>query len=379
MDLSRRTLLRQLGTGVGVSAAMPAVARGAIASAADDVAPSRVRPVRLHRNENAFGPSARVTAAIREASSIPNRYPELLEDALRDKLAVLHHVAPSNIVLGCGSSEILRIASAVFAGSGKNVVMASPSFGPMADYARRTGAEVVAVPLTTRYAHDLDAMRSKVDGDTGLVYVCNPNNPTGTLTGRRDIELFLDSLPVQTHVLIDEAYHHYADGASEYASFIDRPSGHDRVIVTRTLSAIHGLAGLRIGYAVAATDAATRLASLRLSDGVNGVAARAAVIALGDVGHVRAAVQRTANDRQEFLNQANARMARTIDSHTNFVMIEAERNATEIVEHFRKNDVLVAGPFPSLPKHIRVSLGTPDEMRAFWRVWDLLPAHRMSM
>ena len=140
MDLSRRTLLRQLGTGVGVSAAMPAMARGSIASAADDVAPSRVRPVRLHRNENAFGPPP-VAAAIREASSIPNRYPEAVEDALRDKLAVLHHVEPSNIVLGCGSSEILRIASAAFAGSGKNVVMASPSFGPMADYARLTGAE----------------------------------------------------------------------------------------------------------------------------------------------------------------------------------------------------------------------------------------------
>ena len=379
MDVSRRTLLRQLGTGVGVSAAMPAVARGSIASAAEDAAPSSVSPVRLHRNENPFGPSPRVTAAIREASAIANRYPEVSEEALRDKLAVLHHVAPSNIVLGCGSSEILRIVSAVFAGSGKNVVMASPSFGPMADYARQSGAEVVAVPLTTRYAHDLDAMRSKVNGDTGLVYVCNPNNPTGTLTGRRDIELFLDSLPEQTHVLIDEAYHHYADGASVYASFIDRPSGHNRVIVTRTLSAIHGLAGLRIGYAVAATDAAGRLGSARLSDGVNGVAARAAVAALDDDVHVRAAVQRTTNDRQEFLNQANARMIRTIDSQTNFVMVNTDRDAADIVEHFRKNGVLVAGPFPLFPKHIRMSLGTPEEMRAFWRVWDLLPAHRMSM
>ena len=151
------------------------------------------------------------------------------------------------------------------------------------------------------------------------------------------------------------------------------------MIVTRTFSAIHGLAGLRIGYAVAATDAAGRLASARLSDGVNGVAASAAVAALDDDVHVRAAAQRTTNDRQEFVNQANARMIRTIDSQTNFVMVNTDRDAADIVEHFRKNGVLVAGPFPLFPKHVRVSLGTPEEMRAFWRVWDLLPAHRMSM
>ena len=194
---------------------MSALARSSIAAAVEDAAPNRVAPVRLHRNENAFGPSPAVTAAIRDASPIVNRYPEAVEEALRDRLAALHHVAPSNVVLGCGSSEILRLVSEVFAGSGKSIVMALPSFGPMADCARRSGANVVAVPLTSRYAHDLDAMRSKIDGETGLVYVCNPNNPTGTLTGRRDLESFLGGLPVQTHVLIDEAYHQYADGASD--------------------------------------------------------------------------------------------------------------------------------------------------------------------
>ena len=107
--------------------------------------------------------------------------------------------------------------------------MALPSFGPMADCARRSGANVVAVPLTSRYAHNLDAMRSRIDGRDGThVHLCNPNNPTGTLTGRRDLESFLGGLPVQTHVLIDEAYHQYADGASEYTSFLDRPTGDKR-------------------------------------------------------------------------------------------------------------------------------------------------------
>jgi histidinol-phosphate aminotransferase len=378
MDIARRTLLRQIGTGA-VVAAMPSLTNASITAAAVDVTRRRVGPVRLHRNENATGPSPAVIAAMREASSIANRYPEMEQEVLRDKLADLHGVEPSNIVLGCGSSEILRIASAAFGGPGKNVVVALPTLGLMAESAARAGAEVIAVPLTSGYAHDLDAMLSKINDGTGLVYVCNPNNPTGTVTRRRDLELFLRGLPDATRVVIDEAYHHYAGGASEYASFIERPTGDSRVIVTRTLSTIHGLAGLRIGYAVAAPQVASQLASLRLSNGVNAVAACAAIIALDDVDHVRTSAQRNADVRQEFFNQANARMLRTIDSHTNFVMLNTDRNAVEIIEHFSKNDVLVSGPFPSFPKYIRVSLGTPDEMRAFWRAWDLSPMHHMSM
>jgi histidinol-phosphate aminotransferase len=377
MAVSRRNLLRHIGMGVG--ATLPILGRGSIAAVGAGDALGREGPVRLHRNENAFGPSAAVAAAIREASAMANRYPERAEEALREKIAAVHHVAPSNIVLGCGSGEVLRLAAVTFAGPGRNVVLAVPTFAPMIDYAGRAGADVIPVPLTSGYAHDLGEMRSRIDDTTGLVYVCNPNNPTGTLTRRRDLENFLDGLPRQTHVILDEAYHHYADGAFEYASFVDRPLGDDRVIVTRTFSTVYGLAGLRVGYGVAAPDVVRRLASLRLSDGVNSIAAAASLAALADQEHVRRTVQRNTDDRQEFFNQANARMLRTIDSHTNFVMLNTDRNAAEIVEHFRTHGVLVAGPFPSFPKHIRVTLGTPGEVRSFWRVWDLLPPHQMSM
>ena len=153
-----------------------------------------------------------------------------------------------------------------------------------------------------------------------------------------------------------------------------------RVIVTRSFSTIHGLAGLRAGYAVTAPATAELVASYGVADNLSGVAALAAIAALDDTEHVRASARQNANDRQEFCNQANARMLRTIDSHANFVLLNTGRSATRIVEHFRKNGVLVSGPFPILDKHIRVSLGAAADMREFWRVWDLLPVdHTLTM
>src|SRR5439155_21580299 len=149
------------------------------------------------------------------------------------------------------------------------------------------------------YSHDLDGMRARTDA-AGLVYICNPNNPTGSLTRRHELEAFLRELPATTHVLIDEAYHDYVGESSEHVSFIDRPLDDRRVMVTRSFSKIHGLAGLRIGYAIAAPDTARALASHRLSDGVNVLAARAAAAALQDAEHVRTNVSRNMDDRQEF-------------------------------------------------------------------------------
>ncbi|MGH2361966.1 MAG: pyridoxal phosphate-dependent aminotransferase, partial [bacterium] len=253
-------------------------------------------------------------------------------------------------------------------------------FDLIAHLARNAGAEVTAVPLTSRNAHDLIAMLDRVDASAGLVYICNPNNPTGSLTPRKDLEVFLSRLPSTVRVLIDEAYHHYVGGSSSYASFIDRPVDDGRVMVTRTLSKIYGLAGLRIGYSVSPVELARQLDSERLKFGVSVVAVRAAAAAFGDTEYVRITAQRNANDRQEFYNQANGRMLRVIDSHTNFVMLDVGRPAGEIIEHFKKNNILVAPRISSFETHIRVSLGKSAEMKEFWRVWDLLPAsHEMRM
>ncbi len=266
-----------------------------------------------------------------------------------------------------------------FVGPGKKLIAAVPTFHAIGVAARRVDAEILAVPLKKDYSHDLESMLARSDGSTGLIYLCNPNNPTGTLTRRRDLESFIRRLPAAIPVLIDEAYHHYVGESSDYASFIDRPIDHDRLIVARSFSKIYGLAGLRIGYAIAAPRTARLMAAHGLPDNLNVVGAATAVAALDDVEHVRVCRSRNTDDRQEFFNQANARMLRWIDSQANFVMLHAARPAVEVIEHFRAHEILVGGPIPTFDKSIRVSLGAAAEMREFWRLWDLMPGHSMSM
>jgi histidinol-phosphate aminotransferase len=394
MGISRRALLRRLGAGAAAAATAPHVRVDALGAAYDGALAETSRagePIRLNRNENAYGPSGDVMAAVRDTALIAvSRYPDVEAEALRRKIAGVHRVAPEHVVLGCGSSEILRMAIDGFVGAQKKLIVALPAFESIDGWAQRAGAKVVGVPVTRDYAHDLDAMLARIDEETRLIYICNPHNPTGRVTRRQDLEAFLRQLPATMVVVMDEAYHHYVGDSSDYASFIDRPfeSGgqrvaqgrpfDSRVIVTRSFSKIYGLAGLRVGYAVAPAHAARVLASHQLSDGVNVVAARAAAAALDDTEHVRMSVRRNRDDRQEFLNQATARMLR-LDSVTNFVMLDTGHGAVEVVEHFRTHGILVSGPIPGFDQNIRVSLGTPPEMREFWRVWDLMLGHRMQM
>jgi histidinol-phosphate aminotransferase len=380
MPITRRSLLGRLGAGAAAVAAGPALGEAAFASV---LAPSVRGPadmLRLNRNENGYGPSPRAIRALQEtAATVVQHYPESESGALRRRIASLHGVTPDQIVLGCGSSELLRMAADAFLGPREKVVTALPTFDVLGRCAEQRGATVIALPLTSQHAHDLDRMLASVDAATRLVYICNPNNPTGTLTRRQDVDTFLQKLPQGAYVVIDEAYHHYVDPSAEYASFIDRRIDDPRIIVTRSFSKVFGLAGVRVGYAVATPSTARILVAHRLADGVNVLAARAAAAAVDDDEHVRLTVQRNGNERQEFFNQANARMLRVIDSQANFVMLNTNRPAAEIVEHFKTNRVLISGPFSGYESYIRVSLGTAAEIREFWRVWDLLPAHHMSM
>jgi histidinol-phosphate aminotransferase len=359
-----------MSTGVAIAAA----SRARVAQAAG---PAGV--IRLDTNESAYGPAPRAMAALRRADA--RQKADLNEAVLRRAIAAHHAVTPDRVVVGCGPGEILRMAADAFTGPDRNVIVSLPTFDAFGAAARGAGAEVVEVPLRKDYAHDLDAMLARTDARTGLVYVCNPNNPTGTLTRRQDLDVFLRRLPAAAYVLIDEGYHDYIGGSPEHASFIDRPAGDGRVIVSRTFSTIHGLAGMRIGYAIAAPQTARLLAARSVADEadhLNGAGASAAIAALEDVEYVRTCVSRTADDRQEFCNQANARMLRTIDSQTNFVMLNTQRRSADVIEHFKRNNVLVWGPIPAFDQHVRVTLGTPAEMREFWRVWDLLPGgHKM--
>ena len=334
----------------------------------------------MDRNENAYGPSEKSVSAMQSALNLSNRYPSLEIDELLGKIASLHKVKPAQVTIGAGSIEILRMTAHACLSPGKKLIIASPTFNAMADFATALGAEVVAVPLTKSYAHDLDAMLARTDGSTGLIYICNPNNPTGTLTLRTELESFLRKISGRPCVLIDEAYHHYVQAVpSAYASLIDHPVDDDRVIVARTFSSIYGLAGARVGYAVSSPQLARSLSRGRLPFGVNSMGARASAAALDDTEYVRLSSKRNTDDRQEFFNQANLRMNRWIDSLTNFVMMQGGLPAPQILEHFQKHDILLGPLVSEMPRYVRVSLGTRQEMLHFWKVWDTLPPHGMPM
>jgi histidinol-phosphate aminotransferase len=248
--------------------------------------PSRVdqehAPIRLYSNENAYGPSPNVMDTIRSAVVSSNRYPRLQYHDLIERIAAAHRISADRVLLGCGSTEILRMAACAFLGPGKQVIHASPTFEAIEHYARAVDAEVVSVPLTPAFAHDINRMLAALTPSTKLVYVCNPNNPTASLTPRKELEAFIAKLPRSTMVVIDEAYHHYVATSTMYASFVDRPLDDDRVIVARTFSKVYGLAGLRLGYAIAAPSKIEQLKKFATQDNINAIATQAAFAALDD-------------------------------------------------------------------------------------------------
>jgi histidinol-phosphate aminotransferase len=381
MDLSRRNFLGIVGRGAAMGAAVSWPA-GATSLAAPFEPPRTSLPngpILLNSNENPYGPSPKVMEAMREALTLANRYLFPEYDGLKERIASLHKVKAGQVLLGCGSSEILRVAAEAFLAPGRKYVQAMPTFEVCEYCAHAAKAEIVHVPLTSTFAHDLDQMLAHCDGNTGLVYICNPNNPTGSLTPRRDIESFLSKLPADTYVLIDEAYHHYAGRSGTYASFLDHPVNDERVIVARTFSKVYGLAGMRLGYGIAAPKAIERMLPFVNDITVNTAVVRAAMAALDDTESVRVFAKRNADDRQEFFNQARARMLTPIESHANFVMMNVQQPALQVIEYFRQHNIRIGRRFPPLDTYVRISLGKPEEMSSFWRAWDGMPKPKNVM
>jgi histidinol-phosphate aminotransferase len=372
---SRRDFLRSLGVGTVAGAALrwPVAGIPAASAAAPEAAMPPDRFIFLDSNENAYGPSARVAEAVRSSIGLVNRYPFRKYDGVTERIAKFHQVKAEQVLFGCGSSEILRLAACAFPGDGRQLIQAWPTFESIQNYAKSVGSEVLSVPLAEGFVHDVERMLARVKPSTGLVYVCNPNNPTATVTPRKDLDSFIGRLPATTKVLIDEAYHHFTERSDAYASFIDRPLDDDRVIVTRTFSKVYGLAGLRLGYAIAAPKVIEKMRAFLTQDSLNAIVAEVVSTALDDTEGVKKAVQRNRDDRQEFRNSAMLRMIMPVDSHANFAMMDTQHSADEVIEHFKKHKILIGRHFPPMDTYIRVSLGTPAEMQSFWQVWDMLP------
>jgi histidinol-phosphate aminotransferase len=379
MSISRRGLLK-LAAGRSVAGLASLASFGSIKELelAERGGVGSKKPIHLDRNENAYGPSPNAVAEVLKNANSVNRFPGS-SDVLGSSLASVHDVRPEQMLLGAGSTAIMKMAVNAFLRNGRKLVLATPTFELIGHYALANGAQISAVPLRHDYGHDLEAMLAAVNSETGLIYICDPNNPTGTLTARQDIDRFLEKLPESVPVIIDEAYHEYAGGSGAYVSFLDRPSRHPGAIITRTFSKIYGLAGLRLGYAFAQPKILNALAKEKREMEIGSLSLAAGLAALVDTEFTASCALRNQNDRQEFVNQVNARMLRVLDSHTNFACLNVMRPAKEIIEHYQKNDILLGPEIPGMPNYVRVSFGAPEEMREFWAVWDLLGEHRMAM
>jgi len=364
--LSRRAFARLIGTGVGIAALPRPVAGAAAAPAAVPQAPTAGAMsslVRLSANENPYGPPPAALDAVRDAIAIACRYPDEQADALAAQIARLHGVDDKQVVLGDGSSEILKLAVAACTGPGRALVMADPTFEAVAHYAEATGAEVVKVPLTTDFRHDLARMQAAA-ASAGLVYVCNPNNPTASVTPAAELSAFLAALPPSVTVLVDEAYHHFASGGG-YASVTGEIARRPGLVVARTFSKIYGMAGLRCGYAVAQPELVARLRKQQAWDSMNVMSLVAAAVALADDGYVESSRRRNAQVRQETCDTLAARGWHVIPSQANFFMVDIGQPVGPVIAALKQQGVEVGRRFPALPTHLRVTVGKREEMQAF--------------
>ena len=368
--LTRRSFFKTAGLGAAAaaSAGFPA---DLLSWAEPPRVPQPGGPVLLNSNENAYGPFPSV-AAINHPFEGFNRYPDHHSDIISERLAARHKVDSDNVVTGCGSTDILRMAANAFIGPGRKLVMAAPTFEAIGRYGAAASAEVIKVPLAANFAHDLGAMLKAASSDAGLVYICNPNNPTANLTPRADLEDFVRKLPGKTRVLIDEAYHDFVPAGPDYASFIVKPIGDERVIVARTFSKVYGLAGMRMGYGIAAKPVIDEMKKYRTQDCLNVCVMRCALVSLDDSQAYQNAVQRNAADRDLFMRQAAARNLKPIPSSTNFVMMDSHRPVQQMIDYFKSKNIEIGRPFPPLDTYARISLGTPPQMQQFWAAWDAM-------
>lgn len=319
--------------------------------------------IKLASNENSLGPSPLAVAAIRDAAATAHLYPDGGAYYLRRALAANLHVGEDRLLFGNGSNELIELAVRAFVHEGDEAVVAEHAFVIYAMAVRAQGAHAVVVPARD-YGHDLDAMAAAVSPRTRMVFLANPNNPTGTMFDRSQWQRFLAAVPPHVVLLMDEAYAEYVDDP-DYPDAIASLSDQRPLLVLRTFSKIYGLAGLRIGYAVGPPAVLDVMNRLRAPFNVNSLAQRAALAALADEEHLR----RTRQMNRDGLRQLEAGLAALavpfVPSRANFILAQVGEVA-RIYEALLRRGVIVrpVGVY-GLPQHIRVTVGRREENQRF--------------
>lgn len=318
--------------------------------------------IKLASNESPYPPLPEVEGVVRDAIGGLSRYPDGAGRALRRALAERHGVGPEQVILGNGSCELLLLAGEALLDPGTSIVRAEPSFALYPHLAAVSGAEDIAVPLADDGGHDLETMAAHIDERTRLVVVCNPNNPTGVYRNPDDIERFLDRIPGDVAVLVDEAYF----------DFVDRPDAgrtmslareRENLLVTRTFSKAHGLCGLRVGYGVGGPGWVEALDKVRQPFNTNALAQAAALESLRHPAELARRVAESVAERARVEQALRELGASVLPSQGNFVLLAAADGVHEAL--LRKGIIVRNGAALGCPGRLRVTIGTPEENSAF--------------
>jgi histidinol-phosphate aminotransferase len=384
-SLSRRSFAKLVGVGAATAVARPSFS-WAGTTVSRTISNAASTAVRLNSNENPYGPSPMAIKAMTDAFSLVWRYPDEHADALLETLTKLHGVTREQIVLGDGSGEILKVCAEAFTGPMTNdttpielskptrgpalqfipgrgkLIVADPTYEAIVNHARVNRAEVVKVPLNRKYAHDLPKMLAAAA--EGLIYICNPNNPTASITPKNELREFINKASPKTMILVDEAYFHYADSA-DYESVLPLVKDHPNLIVARTFSKVYAMAGLRCGYCITQPETIRRMRPHLTWDSVNIMALAAANASLSDRDQVSHGCRLNTETKQFVLDEIKKLGFDHIPSQANFLMIDVKQPVRPLIDAMSKLNVQVGRAFPSLPNHMRVTIGKQNEMEAF--------------
>lgn len=324
----------------------------------------RAELILLNSNENPHGPASDALDAVMRMFGQAARYPDAPEEELRAAIAAHHRIAVDSVILGCGSTEVLAFVTQAFTSPSRALVTVAPTFETPRDVATRHGVPVREVAVDGSLRVDLQAMYELCRG-AGLLFICNPNNPTGTLHGIGDLLHFVRQVHArspETTVLVDEAYFEYVDDPT-YGTAITAAVADPRLLVSRTFSKVYGMAGIRAGYAVGHPETIRRLQAWRVPSGISVFAAGAAMASLELADHVERQRALNAEARGVAMEAMRSLGFSVVPSQTNFFLTDIRRDPLTFRNAARERGVAVGRPFPPLKTHMRLSIGTMDEMQ----------------
>jgi histidinol-phosphate aminotransferase len=333
---------------------------------------------KLANNENPYGPSESVMKAMTQAFKYANRYG--YPDSSAEAIAKFHGVKEENVMLGSGSGEILDVVCNTYLRNGRKILSSEPSYDVVFQHVTAYKVDAIRVPALSDFRQDIPGLIKAArafNREIGFIYVCSPNNPTGRVVTKQEIKQLLDGIPEDMPVLIDEAYFHFVEDP-DYATSIPYIAEGRPVIVTRTFSKIAALAGMRLGYAIAPKDMIRDMRPYATGT-ISAVVKYGGIASLTDAA-TQAQVKRvTLELRKKTTNELQSLGYAVIPSEANFFMVHLRRPVPPVIEAFKKKGVLVGRPFPPLMEHLRVSVGTADEMSRFLTAFkDVVPQARTA-